>query len=192
MQDAADRTYREVTELEDQGFDHQDAWEIVRERYLFPPEEGKKPTAYSDSYIGKGLLSIDIPPPPSVSRQIIMDDKPRVNVLFSESSGSRPKTTGQVDPAIERKRDEPRVNILSGVPLQTQSVRHYSERRGLILLLIWMVISVPLVDLGWIGVVAAVFTAGLLIYIEHMQRERDREVREREAAFLCPPGCSPQ
>ena len=50
LQDAAERTYREMTELEDQGFDHQDAWGIVRERYLFVPEEGKNPTAYSDSY----------------------------------------------------------------------------------------------------------------------------------------------
>jgi len=50
LQDAAERTYREVTELEDQGLDPQDAWEIVRERYLFVPEEGKNPTAYSESY----------------------------------------------------------------------------------------------------------------------------------------------
>jgi hypothetical protein len=51
LQDAAERTYREVTDLEDQGYDHQDAWEIVRERYLFVPEEGMNQTAYSESYL---------------------------------------------------------------------------------------------------------------------------------------------
>ena len=50
LQDAAERTYRELTELEDQGLDHQDAWEIVRERYLFVPKEGENQTAYSESY----------------------------------------------------------------------------------------------------------------------------------------------
>ncbi len=51
LQDAAERTYRELRELEYQGYDHQDAWEIVRERYLFVPEEGKNPTTYSESYL---------------------------------------------------------------------------------------------------------------------------------------------
>lgn len=50
LKDAAERTYREMDALEAQGFTFQDAWEIVRERYLFVPEEGKNPTAYSDSY----------------------------------------------------------------------------------------------------------------------------------------------
>lgn len=79
LQDAAERTYREMTALEDQGFDYQDAWEIVRERYLFVPEEGKNLTAYSESYfnsptltttlheaIAKGARTIDIPQPPGV------------------------------------------------------------------------------------------------------------------------------
>lgn len=96
LQDAAERTYREVTELEDQGFDHQDAWEMVRERYLFVPEEGKNPTAYSESYfkrpmlsaalheaIGQGTRTIDIPRPPGTSpqqvRSAVEDDRPRVN-----------------------------------------------------------------------------------------------------------------
>ena len=37
LQDAAERTYIELTDLEDQGYDPQGAWEAVRERYLFPP-----------------------------------------------------------------------------------------------------------------------------------------------------------
>jgi hypothetical protein len=93
LQDAAERTYREVTELEDQGFDHQDAWEMVRERYLFVPEEG--PTAYSESYlkrpmlsaalheaIGQGTRTIDIPQPLGASpkqARSSMEDRPRVN-----------------------------------------------------------------------------------------------------------------
>jgi hypothetical protein len=81
LQDASERTYREVTQLEDQGYDHQDAWEIVRERYLFVPEEGKNPTAYSESYfnrptlttasheaIGQSTRTMDIPPPPGRRR----------------------------------------------------------------------------------------------------------------------------
>ncbi len=80
LQDAAERTYREVTDLEDQGFDFQDAWEMVRERYLFVPEEGKGPTAYSESYfkrptlsaalhqaVEEGARTIDIPQLPGAS-----------------------------------------------------------------------------------------------------------------------------
>ena len=40
LKDAAERTYRELTELEEAGYDPQGAWEMVRERYLFPPEAG--------------------------------------------------------------------------------------------------------------------------------------------------------
>ena len=43
LQDAAERTFQGMTGFLDQGFNHQEAWEIVRERYLFPPEEGQKP-----------------------------------------------------------------------------------------------------------------------------------------------------
>lgn len=39
LQDAANRTHRELSELPDGGMDPQGAWEMVRERYLFPPEE---------------------------------------------------------------------------------------------------------------------------------------------------------
>jgi hypothetical protein len=37
--DAAERTHREMSELENSGFRHHEAWEMVRERYLFPPQE---------------------------------------------------------------------------------------------------------------------------------------------------------
>ncbi|MCP4992504.1 MAG: hypothetical protein GY934_01775 [Gammaproteobacteria bacterium] len=36
---AAEQTHREMSQLEDQGFQNHEAWEMVRERYLFPPEE---------------------------------------------------------------------------------------------------------------------------------------------------------
>ena len=39
LKDAAERTYQEMTELEQAGFQNNEAWEMVRERYLFPPEE---------------------------------------------------------------------------------------------------------------------------------------------------------
>lgn len=64
--------------MQDQGYDPQDAWEIVRERYLFPPEEGENPTAYSESYLQRPALTdalhsamnsdartMDIPRPPA-------------------------------------------------------------------------------------------------------------------------------
>ncbi len=50
LQDAAERTYRETKDLEDCGVTTQDAWEMVRERYLFPPEEGKKPAQDSPGW----------------------------------------------------------------------------------------------------------------------------------------------
>jgi hypothetical protein len=79
LEDAAERTYREMTELEDQGFDHQGAWEIVRERYLFVPEEDENPTAYSESYfkgptplrdaIEQDARTMDVPRPADVRRR---------------------------------------------------------------------------------------------------------------------------
>ena len=39
LQQAADLTHREMTELEQAGHPPQEAWEMVRERYLFPPEK---------------------------------------------------------------------------------------------------------------------------------------------------------
>ena len=39
LQDAAERTHREMSALEEQGFHEREAWEMVRELYLLPPEE---------------------------------------------------------------------------------------------------------------------------------------------------------
>jgi hypothetical protein len=39
---AAEQTHREMTELEARGHTEQEAWEMVREEYLFPPEENTK------------------------------------------------------------------------------------------------------------------------------------------------------
>jgi hypothetical protein len=39
LRDAAERTHREMSSLEAQGYRNHEAWEIVRERYLFPPQE---------------------------------------------------------------------------------------------------------------------------------------------------------
>ncbi len=39
---AAEQTHREMTELEARGHTEQEAWEMVREQYLFPPEEKTK------------------------------------------------------------------------------------------------------------------------------------------------------
>lgn len=39
LKQAAEQTYLELDQLEESGMDPQGAWEMVRERYLFPPEE---------------------------------------------------------------------------------------------------------------------------------------------------------
>lgn len=39
LQEAAELTSEEIQQLVDQGFDRLQAWEMVRENYLFPPEE---------------------------------------------------------------------------------------------------------------------------------------------------------
>jgi hypothetical protein len=39
LKEAAEKTHQEMTELEAQGFQEWEAWEMVRESYLFPPEE---------------------------------------------------------------------------------------------------------------------------------------------------------
>lgn len=41
LKDAAEQTHREMTQLEEAGFANHEAWEMVRELYLFPPEERK-------------------------------------------------------------------------------------------------------------------------------------------------------
>jgi hypothetical protein len=41
LTDAAERTHLEMKQLEASGFYTHEAWEIVRESYLFTPEEGK-------------------------------------------------------------------------------------------------------------------------------------------------------
>ena len=187
LHDAADRTYREVTELEDQGFDPHDAWEVVRERYLFVPEEGESPTAHSESYFNRSTLAtvlreaiateartMDISQPPSGRMPVAANQWPR-NALEKTAARNDPEVRRPIQP----KRDDPIVNMVSSAPLDAPRKRHSSDR-VVILLLIWMVISVPLVAMSWIGAIAAVFGAGLLAYIEHIQRERDREARERK------------
>lgn len=42
LKEAAEQTFRELTQLEDTGFNHQEAWQIVRERYLFPRGAGER------------------------------------------------------------------------------------------------------------------------------------------------------
>lgn len=39
LQEAAERTYTEMCELEDAGFSQQEAWEMTRETYLLLPAE---------------------------------------------------------------------------------------------------------------------------------------------------------
>ncbi len=41
LRDAAERTYSEMTALEEKGFKNHEAWEIVRNEYLFPAPEAK-------------------------------------------------------------------------------------------------------------------------------------------------------
>jgi hypothetical protein len=39
LKEAAELTHREMSQLEAQGFKNHEAWEMVREKYLFPPQE---------------------------------------------------------------------------------------------------------------------------------------------------------
>lgn len=39
LQDAAKRTADEMDQLENSGYQEHEAWEMTREKYLFPPEE---------------------------------------------------------------------------------------------------------------------------------------------------------
>ena len=45
LEEASELTYREVTALEDAGYDPQAAWEMVREKYLFLPAAGSGPSS---------------------------------------------------------------------------------------------------------------------------------------------------
>ena len=61
LRDAADATERELTSLKDQGFDHEQAWEMARNLYLFPQGEPdpdlKKPTASASLYREKVAIN---------------------------------------------------------------------------------------------------------------------------------------
>ncbi|MDP3552633.1 hypothetical protein [Methylocystis sp.] len=39
LDEAAERTYQEMNALTEAGFQEHEAWEMVRQEYLFPPEE---------------------------------------------------------------------------------------------------------------------------------------------------------
>lgn len=43
LKEAAERTFAEMGQHRAMGYSEQEAWEIVRENYLFPPEEGSNP-----------------------------------------------------------------------------------------------------------------------------------------------------
>ena len=56
LRQAAERTHREMLELEENGYRFHEAWEMVRERYLFPPEE--KPTKDEGNAASKVLTEM--------------------------------------------------------------------------------------------------------------------------------------
>lgn len=71
LTEAADATARDLENLMGQGFNYQEAWEQVRETYLFLPEEkGASPEApASEGYktamaINRGLASLRMPGEP--------------------------------------------------------------------------------------------------------------------------------
>jgi hypothetical protein len=55
LTDAAERTYGEMTQLQKIGYREHEAWEVVRETYLFMPEEGKR-LSHSDSPFWKDRM----------------------------------------------------------------------------------------------------------------------------------------
>jgi hypothetical protein len=57
LRDAAERTHREMSSLEAQGYRNHEAWEIVRERYLFPPQE---PGVEPDEDMPAARLSMEV------------------------------------------------------------------------------------------------------------------------------------
>jgi hypothetical protein len=53
LSEAAEQTAQEMEDLQSQGFDREQAWEMVRNEYLFPPEEtpeNDEETASADGY----------------------------------------------------------------------------------------------------------------------------------------------
>jgi len=44
LKQAAERTYQEVSQLEDAGYQPDEAFQMVREEYLFPPDENAEQT----------------------------------------------------------------------------------------------------------------------------------------------------
>lgn len=54
LKQAAERTYQEVSQLEDAGYQPDEAFQMVREKYLFPPGEPENDRPASN---GPGILN---------------------------------------------------------------------------------------------------------------------------------------
>ena len=58
LQTAVERTSEEIAELVAEGFDREQAWEMTREKYLFPPEESGASLSPSKSPAYSTALSV--------------------------------------------------------------------------------------------------------------------------------------
>lgn len=57
LTDAAEQTYRETSELEWSGFQPDEAFQMVRERYLFPPGETVTPAPAGPNLMHQALAA---------------------------------------------------------------------------------------------------------------------------------------
>jgi hypothetical protein len=84
LQEAAERTFQEMGELRQMGYSEQESWEVVRQSYLFPPEDGANPPHDSPFWkptstpltdlihdaIKSGAREVDIPSPSMTLRDL--------------------------------------------------------------------------------------------------------------------------
>ena len=60
LAEAAQQTAQEMEELQAQGFDREQAWEMVRNEYLFPPEEApEKPEHTASAAAYRSQLAVN-------------------------------------------------------------------------------------------------------------------------------------
>jgi hypothetical protein len=57
LQEAAERTHQEMSQLQANGLTEQEAWEMVRQNYLFPPPEASAQTSDSPLYCSNEPMS---------------------------------------------------------------------------------------------------------------------------------------
>lgn len=99
LQEAANKTFEDVMDLEHKGYQPDEAWQMVRERYLLLPEEKGIDTSeqtHDHSHFGE----IEAAKPSRVSHKLYPEDIAYANQIAEEPLRANNKKTSTIDPEL--------------------------------------------------------------------------------------------